>query len=133
MAINISPQAWGPKLWKSLHYLAFAYPEQPSAEQQQAAASLLQALAQLLPCEKCRQHYAAYLSQFPPNVESRAAFARYVNELHNKVNARLGKESIAFDPSTPYAKPAKAGIHWGQVLIAVVLGILIGLALSRWK
>jgi FAD-linked sulfhydryl oxidase len=132
MAINISPQAWGPKLWKSLHYIAFAYPEQPSDEQKRAALGLLQALGQLLPCEKCRQHYSAYLAEFPPNVDSRTAFARYLNELHNKVNARLGKTSIAHDPSQPYTKPARA-TSWGQILIAVVFGILLGLLINRWR
>jgi len=130
MSVNIDPKQWGPKLWKSLHYIAYAFPEQPTEAQQQAAQSLFQALAHLLPCAKCRTHYANHLAETPPQVESRQALARYVNELHNKVNEHLGKQEVAHDPKRPYSK---AGASWVPILIAVVVGILIGVFVSSWR
>ena len=131
MAVNISPKIWGPKTWKSIHYMAFAYPEQPTDEQKQAASNLLYSLQYLLPCEKCRNHYAAYIAQNPPQVNSRAEFTQYINTLHNHVNGTLGKPVVPYDPSQPYSKAQSSGINWTQVLIAVVLGILVGLLISR--
>lgn len=131
MAVNISPRIWGKRQWQSLHYIAFGYPEQPTDEQKQAASNLLYSLQYLLPCEKCRNHYAAYIAEHPPQVNSRTEFAQYINTLHNSVNARLGKPQVPFDPSVPYTKKNSSGINWTQVIIAVLVGIMIGLLIAR--
>ena len=130
MSVNIDPSLWGKVTWKTLHYIGYAFPEQPTEEQKRAALNLLFSLANLLPCEKCRQHYSSYLAESPPNVESREGFARYLNELHNKVNERLGKETVAYDSTRPYGK---SQVSWTPILIAVVVGILIGFLLKSWK
>ena len=124
MTVNIDPARWGKHLWKSLHYLAYAFPMQPNTEQKQAALQMLNALSYLLPCAKCRMHYGQFLQANPPDVESRERFARYLNTLHNSVNARLGKELIDYDPDLAYGKK---GNDWTRILIAVVIGIVIGL------
>ena len=128
MSLNIDPARWGKHVWKSLHYIAHAFPEQPSEQQKQAALQVMQSLAHLLPCAKCREHYAAYLAEAPPNVESREAFARYLNQLHNKVNARLDKEQVSYDPAVAYGKPST---NWLQIAIAIVIGIVIGYLLCK--
>lgn len=127
--LSISPQVWGPRLWKSLHTIAFAYPEQPTADQQQAARNFLQSLAYLLPCEKCRQHYSEYLQANPPAVENRTTFAMYLNKFHNSVNARLGKDQVAYDANRPYGKTKT---NWLAILGAIVFGILIGLIVKQY-
>lgn len=135
MSINVSPSQWGPKIWKSLHYIAYAYPDTPNEAQKQAAMSLVMALRELLPCEKCRGHYSTYVGENPPNVDSRTEFAKYLHQMHNQVNARLGKESFPFDLSRPYAKKDQ-GWDVGQILFIVLIGVMLGVLLkaawSKW-
>jgi hypothetical protein len=127
MTVNIDPARWGKRLWQSLHYMAYAFPEQPTDAQKQAALQMLSSLRELLPCEKCRQHYSAMLAEHPPTVESRTAFATYLNKIHNQVNARLDKEQVPYDPCVVYGKPRN---DWLRILVAVVIGIVVGLLLK---
>lgn len=130
MSVNISPSVWGPRMWKTLHTIAFAYPEVPTAEQQQAALSFLTSLAQLLPCQSCRTHFAEYLAKNPPTLGSREQFAKYLNQFHNAVNTRIGKPTVPYDSSRAYGKDS---FPWIQIVLAVILGIAIGFLLSRQK
>jgi len=88
---------WGPSAWRFLHAVSFAYPEAPSAEQKAAALQLFLSLRHMIPCGDCCGHYCSEIQRSPPRVESRDALSRWLVDLHNRVNARLGK------PQYPYA------------------------------
>lgn len=92
---------WGPSAWKFLHTVTFAYPPSPSLEQQRAADSLFSSLGALLPCDTCQNHYQQEFALHPPDSRSGATLSAWLVDLHNRVNARLGK------PSMSYAQAAK--------------------------
>lgn len=88
-----SPLVWGTDLWKTCHRLSLAYPEMPTQKQKQAARSFFSSLGSLLPCPGCRRHYDSYFKQTFRNgsVASREALVKWVYDLHEEVNRRLGK------------------------------------------
>jgi hypothetical protein len=85
---------WGPGAWKFLHEITFFYPDHPSEVQQTQAQHLFQSLRTLLPCEECRLHYDAELTKYPPLTKSKDTLSQWLIDLHNRVNARLGKPIV---------------------------------------
>lgn len=85
---------WGPDLWKVLHRYSLAYPRnQPPEETQKAARAFYNSHKYLLPCPYCRAHYAKYFDEHftDETTKSRASLVKWVFDLHNEVNKRLGK------------------------------------------
>lgn len=82
---------WGPSAWRFLHAVTFSYPEAPDEQQRQAATNLFQSLRQLIPCGDCCGHYCTEIQSHPPQVQSRDSLSRWLVDLHNRVNVRLGK------------------------------------------
>lgn len=96
--LNISPKCWGPALWQSLHSMAHAFPEKPSAEEQRQARNFAEALGYVLPCERCRKHYQDLYSKFGQSLElSREDMEDYYFQVHNAVNLATGKPSHTRD------------------------------------
>ena len=62
---NIPPQLWGPKMWDSLMYIAFAFPKTPTSYDKQNFKNFIEALKSLLPCEKCRAHFDENMRKYP--------------------------------------------------------------------
>lgn len=123
----------GPALWRGGHAITFHYPVAPSPAKQRAAAAYFEAFRELLPCEDCQQHYGRELAATPVEaaVGSRDTLSRWFVDLHNRVNARLGKPYVPYDDvaaeylgcdmecgdtccaSTPHDADADAGTNTG--------------------
>jgi hypothetical protein len=88
---------WGPNAWKFLHTVTFAYPSNPSIDQQRAADSFFSSLAALLPCSECQTHYTTEIATHPPDSRSGATLSAWLVDLHNRVNTRLGKPQYTYD------------------------------------
>lgn len=90
---------WGPQAWKFMHAVTFAYPENPTPEQKQAAIAFFSSLSKLLPCEKCRDHFSIGLEVQPVEkfCDSRANLSRWLVDFHNAVNSRLGKAFVEYE------------------------------------
>jgi FAD-linked sulfhydryl oxidase len=71
--------------------MAGNHPDEPSPTQQEAAAGLVRAVAELHPCGSCREGFAAHVAASPPDVSSRRAFSLWLCERHNEVNADIGR------------------------------------------
>lgn len=56
----------GRSTWNLLHTLAAYYPENPSSEQKTHATNLLEAIAQLYPCQYCASEFQESIAQNPP-------------------------------------------------------------------
>jgi hypothetical protein len=87
---------WGPPMWHYLHTMSFNYPVTPTAEDKKHYRSFVLSLKYVLPCGKCRENFAKNLKKVPPvaaRFKSRAAFSRYIYDLHETVNTMLGKTS----------------------------------------
>eukprot|EP00944_MAST-04C_sp_MAST-4C-sp1_P004750 g4750.t1 len=91
----------GRRAWFVLHSFAAKYPEHPSPEDKQAMLNLIAAFGQLYPCKLCRKHLQQQLrepSLGPPRVENRRELSTWICELHNMVNADIGKPQIDCNP-----------------------------------
>lgn len=90
---------WGPSAWRFLHAITFAFPDNPSESEKEAAVALFESLRHLIPCGECCGHYCSELARDPvqPHVYSRSSLSKWLVALHNKVNARLGKPAYAYE------------------------------------
>lgn len=84
------PAKWGPGLWTYLHALP-RHSESPES----AKATLLHLD---LPCAECRKHYRGFLAARPiGGLKTVREIEHWVFDLHNEVNARLGKPVYTFE------------------------------------
>jgi len=98
--MNIDPAVWGRNLWRSLHSITYAYPNNPTNNIKQSTFSLFSTLGDLLPCEKCRLNYSQHLKKNPltdKTLQSRENLMNWLIDIHNEINESLGKEKISPD------------------------------------
>ena len=86
---------WGPAAWRFLHIASFAMDTFNAERVVQA----LESFGHLLPCDECKTHYANYLNKNPPGaqIQSKEDMQKYLVNVHNAVNDRLGKPILSFD------------------------------------
>ena len=102
---GVSTEVWGPKAWGFLHSIAFSFPKEPTVLQREAVYKMLLSLSELLPCNRCREHYNAYLKNPSHGLQSSSSehlssgdnLSRWLVELHNDVNDRLDKPRLEYD------------------------------------
>ena len=88
---------WGPAMWDVLYAIAFAYPAAPSQTEKEAATAYFSSLQHILPCNHCRDHFAAFVAHNPIAVDSSEDLSNWVLRLNNDVNARTGKPQLSMD------------------------------------
>lgn len=88
---------WGPALWHSLHAMSFGYPENvgnslKDQKLKQDTFLFFEYLGSVLPCSECREHYSKNFKNYDlsQSLDSRMNFARWVYDLHNRVNKGTG-------------------------------------------
>jgi len=89
------PRIWGWDAWKFLHRSAIAYPAKPSDEQKQRARNFFEALPLFIPCPSCAVHYKKYFDTTfsDETLKSSKTLSKWIYELHETVNKRLGVDS----------------------------------------
>lgn len=88
------PRIWGGDMWASMHRVSLAYPEVPNRRDKQAAFEFYRSIGFLLPCLGCQKHYKEYFDATfdkKKTTANRVKLARWVYDLHEAVNRRLGK------------------------------------------
>ena len=94
---GISPQKWGRVTWAMMHSLAYLVVERDEASVRALRVAFL-CLPRLLPCRTCREHLHKKMKTLPvPHAETGWELARWVHDLHNAVNASLGKPELGFE------------------------------------
>ena len=95
---------WGRPGWTFLHCVSFAYETTtPTPDERRQMYVFLRATGDVLPCHRCRRHYAAYLDAHlwdgPASaaLANRDALSRFVVDLHNDVNRPLGRPTLPYD------------------------------------
>ena len=115
-------RAWGPTMWRALHSVSFT-PDRGGH------LKFFEAVPDALPCPSCGTHLKEIYKKFPIDVSSVAACSRWLWQVHDEVNASLGKSRAYtyqdlvrdFYEGVPEVRPRKT--PW--LLIALVLTCLI--------
>ena len=87
---------WGPCLWHSLHTISFNYPVEPSYADMVHFFNFFKSLKHVLPCGACRTNYLQNLDKLHFGLHcfnDRTTLSYFVYNLHELVNAHLGKTS----------------------------------------
>ena len=94
----MDPNIWGPPLWREMHLKSFSYPNFPRLEDKSRISRYFNNIIHRLPCEKCKIHYETelYVNPVEFNVDSREEISRWLVNLHNNVNIRLGKPVVSY-------------------------------------
>ncbi len=97
--MHLPPEVWGPVFWCTLHVISLAYPDEPTYAEKRAAKDFFNALAHLLPCPVCRDHFREMLQGMPIEnwLDNRKSLIEWVWTAHNRVNNRLGKREITLE------------------------------------
>ncbi len=92
----MQPEKWGRHLWKTIHYIALGYPENPPEYIKNAYKEFYINLWRFIPCYKCSKNYKEHLREL--NIEyyldSKEKLFEWTVLLHNIVNRSLGKQQI---------------------------------------
>ncbi len=109
MSSPFEPNTWGPSLWRAIHFIALGFPSGSATEMQKEAYRVFfRNLDGVLPCSTCadnyREHLARHVSPVEEAIEAAAtaehpmALFDWTVQLHNVVNASLGKPSSTWTP-----------------------------------
>lgn len=92
---------WGPHFWYVLHTFAYASPveEWEINEKKNDYIEFFEWVANILPCDSCKQKYVEKLRAYPLRTyyTSKNALIDWVILLHNKVNQENNKKSYSRD------------------------------------
>jgi hypothetical protein len=95
---NISPNLWGPHLWKFMHLFTLSYPNEPTEDEKDTAYNFFTAIQTVLPCEKCRYNFKNHLETLTEEVlDSNENLVKWLFDIHNEVNKSTGKPIFSFD------------------------------------
>jgi len=89
---------WGPPTWKLLHTLSFADPDL-LIRHKSSVINFLTSLRHVLPCVYCRDSYEDFMKELPDLdvVIQEKSLARWMYDMHAKVNAKLGGLTPEFE------------------------------------
>jgi hypothetical protein len=93
------PAIWGPHLWYILHIISFEYPERPTELDKRIYHDFYTSLKDVIPCDQCKKHYRDHITKYPltPHLDSRDTLIKWVVQVHNFVNASLGKPILKLE------------------------------------
>ena len=95
----MKPDIWGPHLWYILHIISFDYPLNPTEYDKRIYHDFYTSLKDVIPCEMCRKHYRTHINKYPltPHLDTRDTLVKWVIQVHNFVNASLGKRVFTIE------------------------------------
>jgi hypothetical protein len=128
---------WGNAGWTFMHFISFAYPVNPSVSDKQRYRQFFESIQHVLPCPKCRVHFAKNMKKYDLNValESRDGLVQWVVDMHNEVNKVSGKPAWTKEQVIKYyteMAQAKQSTNWMTVAVGGgALGFLLWYMLKR--
>lgn len=97
----MDPVVWGKHMWASIHFIALAYPDEPTEEDKKTYHSFFTNLYKVLPCHTCRNHLKETLdNEYPLHanfLKNKDELFKWTFNLHNIVNKRLKKKVLTLD------------------------------------
>jgi len=136
----MKPEIWGPHLWYILHIISFEYPLNPTEYDKRIYHDFYTSLKDVIPCEMCRKHYQTHIHKYPltPHLDTRDTLVKWVIQVHNFVNASLGKPILSIaqvmdiysnlNPLSPFASVDTIAIvkkHEGKQYIKMYYWLVI--------
>lgn len=86
---GVSPTVWGPPLWFVIHMVALMYSRKPTAAERLKTVKFFRGLADVLPCDYCKKHYAKELSTMDlAAFDSRDTLFSWTVKFHDSVSDR---------------------------------------------
>uniref|UniRef100_A0A915DZJ8 Sulfhydryl oxidase n=1 Tax=Ditylenchus dipsaci TaxID=166011 RepID=A0A915DZJ8_9BILA len=82
----------GRSTWNLLHTIAAVFPDRPTDTQKKDVVDTLTSLSKTYPCAHCAEDFRKDLVENPPQVEDREKLSKWMCELHNRVNEKIGKD-----------------------------------------
>ncbi|KAI1724416.1 phosphoribulokinase / uridine kinase family domain-containing protein [Ditylenchus destructor] len=82
----------GRSTWNLLHTMAAYYPDKPNSEEKKNMSDMLTSLSKTYPCPHCAEDFRKDITKHPPELDNRGKLSKWVCELHNRVNVKLGKD-----------------------------------------
>ena len=95
--IAIGPEVWGPHLWKSMHFIALAYPNEPTDEQKTQYRNFYVNIHHLLPCSVCANNFKRHIIELPLTddiLKDKESLVKWTVDFHNLVNKETGKKTF---------------------------------------
>ena len=132
---------WGPILWNILH--SFAEKAGKAAlppDEVREWSKFIKATGEVLPCDKCRAHYAEYTRANPltqiasiPYDQLKTFIKTWFWQLHNDVNTSLGKPLFAYGHlESTYNNPNFQDLFWRLEPIMKNVIQLNGVSFMKW-
>ena len=91
---------WGNLMWKLMHLVAYSIPPNLPIEHLHLYHNFYNNIVNVIPCIICKIEYNGLLHSQPiTNLKNRDDFIRWVNNIHNTVNSRLGKVYYSLEDS----------------------------------
>jgi hypothetical protein len=103
----ITTKIWGPYGWKYFHFVALAYPINPTDEDKLNYYNFYIFFGKTLPCENCIHHYAEHLQNFPLTdyiLSTKDTLLKWTIDIHNEVNKKGNKKIYDYDEAVALIK-----------------------------
>lgn len=131
------PLAWGPSMWKTIHYIALAYPEKPTQEEKQDYKNFFLNLYKVIPCYGCAVNYQKNMEILPidNHLDNNLTLFKWTFLMHNMVNVETGKPEIAFDDAIDIYLgnvSSKNQAFWGMNL-GLLVAFVVVVAVVVWR
>ena len=114
---NINPKVWGPNFWKTFHYTAFGFPEDPSVYDIVHYFDFYNSFIKILPCDECSYSSIEILQKVPLPIidlgsairsggtvsyysdsnQMRQILIKWTYDFHDEVNKKLNKTSPTYE------------------------------------
>jgi len=95
-------KGWCFPAWVFLHAVVDDYPMEPTSTDRANMQAFFDSLGTILPCGTCRSHFLEELRKYPLQLQSHTSLTRWFSDLHNRVNARLGKSEYTYADSVAH-------------------------------
>lgn len=133
---------WGPSFWHALHTMSLVYPDRADAAQRKAAFDWIVAMGTLLPCPICASNWATETDELRTValreriLAGRASLSRYLVDVHNRVNRRIGKPILSYEEALAMhcrGKGQSVGVLHVRAALVLTLVILLVLIPLRFR
>ena len=125
----MEPRQWGPHFWKVIDAVALSYPEKPDIQDQNNVSTFIVSLKNVLPCEKCQNHFTENLKKFPISqaLNSRNNFIKWVIDVHNSVNKSNGKATLSYAQGLIEMKKGLYNGDNGDMKYNIMMTMVVGI------